>query len=158
MGGDAYIALCLIAPPDHPVRAALVAADLRELFAIHPDFERNDLKPNRPPPGAPPVSLPVVDLPGLIALGRSDSEIDAYIRHWLGPLLDFDAEHRSNLVAALRAYRLDNWGDCPRTARTLGIDTTTARNRLHHVRQLLAVDLTDSDTRFHLQVATRLLR
>ena len=58
---------------------------------------------------------------------------------------------------AMRGY-LDCWGDLPQTARTLSIDTTTGRYRLHHIRQLLAVDLTDSDIRFHFQVATRLLR
>ena len=36
--GEADIALCLIVPPDHPVRAVLVAADLGELFELHPDL------------------------------------------------------------------------------------------------------------------------
>lgn len=36
--GQADIALCLIAPPHHPVHDALVAAELRELFELHPDL------------------------------------------------------------------------------------------------------------------------
>ncbi|NMH98034.1 STAS domain-containing protein [Pseudonocardia acidicola] len=36
--GRADIALCLIAPPHHPVHDALVAAELRELFELHPDL------------------------------------------------------------------------------------------------------------------------
>ena len=36
--GQADIALCLIAPPAHAVYDALVAADLGELFEVHPDL------------------------------------------------------------------------------------------------------------------------
>ena len=36
--GQADIALCLIAPPAHAVHDALVAADLGELFEVHPDL------------------------------------------------------------------------------------------------------------------------
>ncbi|MHA6792520.1 STAS domain-containing protein [Pseudonocardia bannensis] len=36
--GQADIALCLIAPPAHPVYDALIAVDLGELFEVHPDL------------------------------------------------------------------------------------------------------------------------
>jgi DNA-binding PucR family transcriptional regulator len=96
------------------------------------------------------------EFPGLIRLGQHDGEVGAYVRHWLGPVLDSDAEHGTQLVATLRAY-LDCWGDYPRTARLLGIHTSTVRYRVHRIRQVLAADLTDSSTRFNRQVATHLL-
>jgi DNA-binding PucR family transcriptional regulator len=96
------------------------------------------------------------DFPGLIRLGQHDGEVDAYVRHWLGPALDSDAERGTQLVATLRA-NLDCWGDYPRTARLLGIHTSTVRYRVHRIRQVLAANFTDSNTRFNLQVATHLL-
>ena len=52
---------------------------------------------------------------------------------------------------------LDCWADYLQTARALDINTSTARYRVYYVRQILAVDLTDSNSRFNLQAAARLL-
>ncbi|MHA6792521.1 PucR family transcriptional regulator [Pseudonocardia bannensis] len=96
------------------------------------------------------------DFPGLIRLGQHDGEVDTYVRYWLGPVLDADAEDGSQLVATLRAY-LDCWGDYLKAARVLEIHTSTTRYRVHRIRQVLAADLSDRHAQFNLQVATHLL-
>ena len=88
----------------------------------------------------PAKSRPRRQFPDLIALGRYRGEPAAYVRDWLGPVLDFDTERGARLAAILRAY-LDSWGNYLQTARTLAIHTSTARYRVHRIRSLLDDDL-----------------
>lgn len=80
--------------------------------------------------------------------------IDAFVRRWLAPLLDYDARRGSSLVLSLSHY-LDAGGGYDAAARTLGIGRSTLRHRLARIRELSGHDLSDPDTRFQLHLATK---
>jgi len=82
------------------------------------------------------------------------SGVDAFVRRWLGPLLDYDARRGSSLVLTLSHY-LDAGGRYDDAAGTLGIGRSTLRYRLARIRELSGHDLTEPDTRFQLHLATK---
>jgi hypothetical protein len=79
-----------------------------------------------------------------------------FIRDWLGPLLDYDVEHRSDLVTTLSVY-LDRGGDYGSGARVLGIHRSTLRYRVQRIRELAGLDLGDACIWLNLHAATRAL-
>lgn len=80
--------------------------------------------------------------------------VDAFVRRWLGPLLDYDARRGSSLVLSLSHY-LDSGGRYDTAAETLAIGRSTLRYRLARIRELSGHDLADPDTRFQLHLATK---
>jgi DNA-binding PucR family transcriptional regulator len=90
----------------------------------------------------------------LLTLGQDDNEVKRFVREWLGPLLDYDATSKSDLVTTLWHY-LECGGNYDDTARALLIHRSTLRYRLRRIRELSGHDLGAVDTRFNLHVATR---
>ena len=90
----------------------------------------------------------------LLAEGADPGSVDEFVRHWIGPLLDYDARRGSDLAAPL-ARHLDCGGNYDATAAALGLGRSTVRYRLGRIRQLTGHDLSDPDVRFQLQFATR---
>jgi len=84
-------------------------------------------------------------------------ETEQFVREWLGPLLDYDAAHRTGLVATLWQY-YECGGNYDQTAEALFICRSTVRYRLRRIRQLTGLDLGDVDSRLNLHVATRAWR
>ena len=82
------------------------------------------------------------------------SGVDAFVRRWLGPLLDYDARRGSSLVLTLSHY-LDAGGRYDTAAATLAIGRSTLRYRLARIRELTGHDLAEPDTRFQLHLATK---
>ena len=80
--------------------------------------------------------------------------LDAFVRNWLGPLIDYDVAHGSDLVATLSAY-LEVGGNYDSTARALTVGRSTVRYRIRRIQELSGLDLSDPDTRFQLQLAAR---
>ncbi|MDQ1467201.1 MAG: hypothetical protein QOH10_1616 [Actinomycetota bacterium] len=80
--------------------------------------------------------------------------VEGFVRRWLGPLLDYDATKGGQLVETLSAY-LECGGNYDATARAISTHRSTLRYRLQRVREISGYDLTDADTRFNLQLATR---
>jgi sugar diacid utilization regulator len=80
-----------------------------------------------------------------------------YARSVLGPVLDYDREHRTELVATLGAY-LDEGGSLTRTAERLFVHPKTVRYRLRRVEELTRRDLAGSHDRFDAQLAITILR
>jgi DNA-binding PucR family transcriptional regulator len=83
------------------------------------------------------------------------SEADDFVQEWLAPLLDYDQRHGTELTKTLTAY-LKYTGHYGETAAALGIHRSTLRYRLYRIRELTDHDLGDPETRFNLQIATRL--
>ena len=81
-------------------------------------------------------------------------QLDRYVSEWLGALVDYDRDHRSELVRTLGAY-LDLGGNYDRTADALIIHRSTLRYRLGRIRELSGRDLADPDSRLNLHVAIR---
>lgn len=132
-----------------------------------------------------PVS-DVADLPGtleegsrtvraLIALGRSgtgaaatelgfaglvvgaDPDVHEYVRSVLGPVLDYDTERGSDLVATLAAYFAA--GSSPRhAAGTLHVHVNTVSQRLARIATLLGEDWQHPDRALEIQLALRMRR
>ena len=80
--------------------------------------------------------------------------IDAFVRRWLGPLLDYDDRRGAELVRTLSRY-LDAGGNYDATAADLALGRSTVRYRLARIREISGHDLTDPDTRFQLQLASK---
>jgi hypothetical protein len=87
-------------------------------------------------------------------LAEIPTAVERFVREWLGPLIDYDAERRSQLVATLSSYL-----ECGRryreTTAALAIHRSTLKYRLRRVSELSGRDLADPDTCFNLQLATR---
>ncbi|MDQ1448945.1 MAG: hypothetical protein QOC79_1916 [Actinomycetota bacterium] len=80
--------------------------------------------------------------------------VERFVERWLGPLLDYDTSKGGRLVETLTAY-LECGGSYDATARAISTHRSTLRYRLQRVREITGYDLTDPDTRFNLQLATR---
>jgi DNA-binding PucR family transcriptional regulator len=73
-------------------------------------------------------------------------------RRHLGPVLDYDAEHGSDLVGTLRVF-LDCSGSWTTAAARLHVHVNTLRYRVGRVQDLLGVDLSDFTDRVDLYLA-----
>jgi sugar diacid utilization regulator len=86
--------------------------------------------------------------------GQSVEALRAIHDRVIRPLRDYDCEHRTCLVATLRAF-VDN-RLCPGpTAETLFINRSTLRKRLRRIEDLLNVDLARMDDAVELHIALR---
>jgi sugar diacid utilization regulator len=108
-----------------------------------------------------------LDLPGgfvefgqfgvLGLLGGGDgARLNSFVRKRLGALIDQDGRSRGALVRTLKCY-LACSGNKVETARRLTIHISTLKYRLSRIETILEVDLSDSDTRFELHLAARIL-
>lgn len=93
----------------------------------------------------------------LLAASGGDGEVHDFVREWIGPLIDYDATNRSELVATLWQY-FESGGNYDATARALTIHRSTLRYRLRRIRDLTGYDLGAVESRLNLQVASRAWR
>lgn len=80
----------------------------------------------------------------------------AFVREQLEPLIDWDREHRSDLLSVLEAEL-----DFPRhdqAARSCFMHRNTFRHRVHQAREVLGDTLEDPDVRLAVHVALKLRR
>ncbi|MGW7616827.1 PucR family transcriptional regulator [Streptomyces antimycoticus] len=91
----------------------------------------------------------------ILRTGSDHREVEGFIREWLGPLMDYDALHHTDLVETLSQY-FDRGGNYSETAAALVIHRSTLRYRLQRIREISGIDLADVDSRLNLQVATRI--
>ncbi|TNC28251.1 PucR family transcriptional regulator [Amycolatopsis alkalitolerans] len=82
------------------------------------------------------------------------SEVDAFVREWLGCLIDYDARRGADLVATLTQY-LEHGGNYDATASRLSVHRSTLKYRLQRIRELTGLEINDPDVHFNLQLATR---
>jgi sugar diacid utilization regulator len=92
----------------------------------------------------------------LLSEGAEVGSMEGFVRRWLGALLDYDGSKGADLVGTLSGY-LDCGGNYDSAASRLSIHRSTLRYRLGRIRDVSGHDLTDPDTRFSLQLATRAL-
>jgi len=74
----------------------------------------------------------------------------------LGPLIDYDARHKVNLVATLSAY-LNQHESLKQTARVLRVHVNTVTYRIQRIEQLTALDLANPDHRLSAHVAAKII-
>lgn len=93
----------------------------------------------------------------LLADVAESSDIERYVKSWLKPLkplLDYDADNRSELVATLSSF-LESGGRPHMAARALNVHRSTLKYRIERIKEISGCDLTDPDTLFNLQLSTR---
>lgn len=83
--------------------------------------------------------------------------VERLVRRWLGSLIDYDARKHSGLVDTLAQY-MECGGNYNATADALCVHRSTLKYRLQRIREISGLDLTDPDTHFNLQLATRAWR
>ena len=88
-------------------------------------------------------------------LARPDADdLQNLVNHWIGPLIDYDREHHSELLKTLFAY-LNEFGALEATAAKLFVHRNSLRYRLMRITELTGWDLNDPEHRFHLNLACR---
>ncbi|HET9256753.1 MAG TPA: helix-turn-helix domain-containing protein, partial [Pseudonocardiaceae bacterium] len=79
-----------------------------------------------------------------------------FARDVLGPLLDYDREHRTELVRTLSVY-LRHHGSHTQSARRLHLHTNTVAYRMARVEAITRLDLGDPDDRLLAHVAVKII-
>jgi len=90
----------------------------------------------------------------ILSAVEDTESVERFVRTWLGALLDYDERKNSELVRTLSRY-LECGGNYDATAAALMVHRSTLKYRLQRIREISGHDLTESDTRFNLQLATR---
>ncbi|WP_247648662.1 helix-turn-helix domain-containing protein [Saccharomonospora xinjiangensis] len=100
--------------------------------------------------GADPADLGFV---GLVLGDRTD--VEAFVRSTLGPVLDYDAARGTELLRTLRAYFAAG-GNLTRAKDELHVHVNTVAQRLERIASLLGADWQQPDRSLELQLALRL--
>ncbi|EID53227.1 sugar diacid utilization regulator [Saccharomonospora xinjiangensis XJ-54] len=100
--------------------------------------------------GADPTDLGFV---GLVLGDRTD--VEAFVRSTLGPVLDYDAARGTELLRTLRAYFAAG-GNLTRAKDELHVHVNTVAQRLERIASLLGADWQQPDRSLELQLALRL--
>jgi sugar diacid utilization regulator len=90
----------------------------------------------------------------LLANTDDATDIERFVRDWLGPLLDYDEQRHADLVKTLHEY-LECGGHYDQAATALSIHRSTLKYRLQRIREVSALQLGDPDVNFNLQLACR---
>lgn len=108
-------------------------------------------------PAAGPVLFEDLGLMRFLLVPHDRTDQLHVARSVLGPVLDYDREHHTELVGTLRTY-LDEGGSLTRTAGALFVHPKTVRYRLRRVEELSGRDLSDQRDRFDAQLAIAILQ
>jgi PucR family transcriptional regulator, purine catabolism regulatory protein len=93
-----------------------------------------------------------VRLRGMLHLLRDDPRLQTYVERELGPLLAYDAEHRTDLVGMLRVY-LDQGRNKSAAADAAHLSRPSFYERLRRIERVLGVDLDSVESCLALHVA-----
>ncbi|MBR8742668.1 helix-turn-helix domain-containing protein [Nocardiopsis sp. MG754419] len=95
--------------------------------------------------------------PYLAMFGTDGERARRFARRLLGPVVEWDREHGTDLVDTLIAY-LDNGAGVTRTSRALFVHANTVKQRLERLTALLGPEWRTPEHLFRLGVAARLHR
>ncbi len=105
-------------------------------------------------PGDSACEYPKLGIFRMLAAIPDLSDVDSFVREWLGSLLDYDVRRKAELVHTLTQY-LEHGGNYDATAAQLSVHKSTLKYRLQRIRELTGLELNDPDVHFNLQLATR---
>ncbi|MFF0700241.1 PucR family transcriptional regulator [Streptomyces tendae] len=145
----------LDAVPGATVSAGAPAEDLADAARSFREAARvaEATEPGRPlPAGRSFHERSDIGLRRLLYALRDDLRVQEYAERRLGPLLDHDARHGTDLVATLRGY-LEAAGNKTVAARSAGLSRETVYQRLRTIERLLGSDLESGEQRTELHVA-----
>jgi PAS domain S-box-containing protein len=89
-----------------------------------------------------------------LAADADPLRLAAFVEEWIGPLMEYDESHRSELVNTLFEF-LRRGGALQGTAASLHVHPSTLKYRLQRIQQIAGHDLHDPDQRFNLELACR---
>ncbi len=84
------------------------------------------------------------------------NQLHQYAEDVLGPLIDYDAGHKSDLLGTLSVY-LNQRESLKQTARVLRVHVNTVSYRIQRIESMTSLDLTNSDDRLSAHVATKIM-
>ncbi|MFH8440637.1 PucR family transcriptional regulator [Streptomyces sp. NPDC018026] len=145
----------LDAAPGATVSAGAPAGDLADVARSFREAARvaEATEPGRPlPAGRSFHERADIGLRRLLYALRDDPRVQDYAERRLGPLLDHDARHGTDLVTTLRGY-LDAAGNKTVAARSAGLSRETVYQRLRTIERLLGRDLESGEQRTELHAA-----
>ncbi len=102
------------------------------------------------------VFLEQLGLLGLLAHPADSSDVERFVHERIGPLLDYDREHKSDWTGFARALVASNFS-VKKASRRLGLHFNTARYRAARMEELLSIHLSSAQDRLDLQLALHLL-
>jgi sugar diacid utilization regulator len=105
-------------------------------------------------PGSGACEYPKLGIFRMLASMSDLTDVNAFVREWLGCLIDYDARRHADLVHTLTQY-LEHGGNYDATAAELSVHKSTLKYRLHRIRDLTGLELNDPGVHFNLQLATR---
>jgi sugar diacid utilization regulator len=105
-------------------------------------------------PGSSACEYPKLGIFRMLAAIPDLTDVETFVREWLGSLLDYDARRKAELVHTLTQY-LEHGGNYDATAAELSVHKSTLKYRLQRIRELTGLELNDPDVHFNLQLATR---
>jgi sugar diacid utilization regulator len=105
-------------------------------------------------PGSSACEYPKLGVLRMLAALPDLTDVNDFVREWLGGLLDYDDRKGAELVQTLTHY-LELGGNYDATAAELSVHRSTLRYRLQRIRELTGLDLNDPNVHFNLQLATR---
>jgi DNA-binding PucR family transcriptional regulator len=82
------------------------------------------------------------------------TDVEAFVRKWLGALASYDERKHTELLKTLIQY-LQHGGGYEATSRALSVHRSTLKYRLQRIRELSGFDLGNPEIHFNLQLATR---
>jgi sugar diacid utilization regulator len=93
---------------------------------------------------------------GLLADSDDRAGMDEFVRRWIGPVLDYDQEHNSELTRTLGT--LLESASLAEAAEALYVHTSTLKYRVKRIEEILGTTIRDPRCAFHLQLATTIHR
>jgi sugar diacid utilization regulator len=105
-------------------------------------------------PGSSACEYPKLGVFRMLAAIPDLTDVDGFVREWLGSLLDYDERKGADLVLTLTQY-LEHGGNYDATAAQLSVHKSTLKYRLQRIRELSGLELNNPDVHFNLQLATR---
>src|SRR6202023_775448 len=102
-------------------------------------------------PAERPSTFQALDV---LRVGAAVGEVERFVQKWLAVLAEYDERKHTELIKTLTQY-LQHGGGYEATSRALSVHRSTLKYRLQRIRDLTGFDLSDPETRFNLQLATR---
>lgn len=92
----------------------------------------------------------------VVSIAKNTAGLEQFCQDTIGPLVDHDSAHGTDLVRTLRAY-LEQNQNAARSAKLLFIHYNTLRHRIERAKQILGNDLANPQQRLAIEVALQLL-
>jgi sugar diacid utilization regulator/GAF domain-containing protein len=108
------------------------------------------------PSSGPVVSFDDLGVLQFLIAPSGAADLYRYAQGILGPLVDYDSRHGTDLVATLDCY-FEQGANASKTARALQLHAKSLTYRLRRIAEIGGLDLDDRQTRLDVELALRIL-